>query len=548
MNTLMQMKLNKIILLLLLSATHLLAQDIGTTEVKVVEDFKPTIPQATRLDEKATFADTTKRDRSQEYTVIATDLKSDYKTRPLKAAKVKPDKIPKLYATKVDFGFGNAYTTKASVVHNSMRSKTLSYGVLLNHFANKYYIDGDIAKNSKNTMRLYAKKISSTHIFMTNLDYDRRTSLYSLLDDENYRNRFAYTKFSFSAISQELSADKLKHHTTFFVSDLNEFSENQIQLSTNLSKTINGQPFSLEIEFNDYLRYNNADTRLENTGLKILSFSPSTFISKYGIGFDLAVDFDFMSDDSPFQFFPKIKATKEIVKDVLLVYGGLRHSEQRHTLKSLSDENPYIHSFGTNQSILGDSSFLQELKIADAQELYLGMRNVLAKGEVFEGSIAYGIVTDFAHFIHFHHHSYNRYGYNRFQVAYLDVRQLHANVNYYRKINEILSLNANADYFSWDVDVYHKPNLTVDLSASINLRDKIKVVPLISYIGERSVMNGMLNSISAQIHANLSLYYSYSKQLSAYLQLNNLNNSKKDLWLGYREVGFNGLFGLHYCF
>ena len=45
----MQMKLNKIILILLLSATHLLAQDIGTTEVKVVEGFNPTIPQATRL-------------------------------------------------------------------------------------------------------------------------------------------------------------------------------------------------------------------------------------------------------------------------------------------------------------------------------------------------------------------------------------------------------------------------------------------------------------------------------------------------------------------
>ena len=134
----MQMKLNKIILLLLLSATHLFAQDIGTTEVKVVEGFKPAIPQATRLNEKATFADTIKKDKSQEYTVISTDLKSDYKTRPLKAAKVQQDKIPQLSGTKVAVGVGNAFATKASIVHNSMRSKTLSYGVLLNHFANKY--------------------------------------------------------------------------------------------------------------------------------------------------------------------------------------------------------------------------------------------------------------------------------------------------------------------------------------------------------------------------------------------------------------------------
>ena len=212
MNTLMQRKLNKIMLVFLLSATNLLAQDIGTTEVKVVEGFEPTIPQATRLNEQATFSDTLKKDRLQEYTIITTDLKSDYKTRPLKAAKVKGDKIPQLYGTKVAFGFGNAWTTKGSVIHNSMRSKTLSYGVLLSHFANKYYIDSDIAKNSKNTMRLYGKKISSTHIFTANLDYDRRTALYSskdlsLFSEANYRNRFAYTKLSISAISKRLSAD-----------------------------------------------------------------------------------------------------------------------------------------------------------------------------------------------------------------------------------------------------------------------------------------------------------------------------------------------------
>ena len=555
----MQMKLNKIMLVLLLSATHLLAQDIGTTEVKVVEGFKPTIPGATRLNEKATFADTLKKDRLQEYTIITTDLKSDYKTRPLKAAKVKQDKIPQLYGTKVAVGFGNAFTTKASVVHNSIRSKTLSYGVLLNHFANKYYSDNDIAKNSKNTMHLYAKKISSTHIFIGNLDYDRRTALYwskdpLLLDDENFRNRFAYTKFSLSSISKELSADKLKYHTTFFISDLNECSENQIHLSSNLNKTINGLPFSMEIGFDNYLRYNNSDSQLENTDIKILGFSPATSFKRFGIDFDLGFDFD-MGDDFAIGFFPKIKATKELVKDVLLIYGGLDYSEQKHTLKSLSDENPYIHSFGTNQSILRDSSFLQELEITDAQELYVGMRNVLSEGEVFEGSVAYGIVQNFAHFV-----SLTNNNYNRFQVNYVDVKQLHATANYDREINNIISLNVNADYYKWDKEVYHKPNFTCAVSAPINLRNKIKVAPSLTYIGKRKSINYSVSELglplytplskelSPQFHANLGLYYSYSKQLSAYFQFNNLTNSKQELWSGYKEVGFNGVFGLSYSF
>ncbi|MFQ3333211.1 MAG: hypothetical protein ACI8ZH_001109 [Flavobacteriales bacterium] len=565
------MKLSKIFIVILFSTSQLLAQDIGTTEVRVVEGFIPTIPEASRLNEKAAFADTIKKVRTQEYAVVETDLKSNYKTRPLKAAKVKADKIAQLYATKVGLGFGNAWTTKASIVHNSKRSKTLSYGILLNHFANKYKVplvlegsqpeiprESYLVRSSKNTLHLYGKKISASHIYMANLNYDRRTALFwgenpALTAEENYRNRFAYTKLSFSAISKDLAADKLKHHTTFFVSDLNELSENQIHLSTNLSKTINGFPFSLEIELNDYLLYNNLDTRFESTDIKSLSFSPFTVISKYGIDFDLAVDIDFMSDDSQVGFFPQIKATKELVKDILLVYGGMRHNEQRHTIKSLSDENPYIHSFGINQSILSGNDTLQHLKITDMDELYVAMRNVLGKDEVFEGSVAYGSVQNFAHFVGVANGTYNR-----FLVDYIDVKQLHINVNYDRKLNNIISLSINADYYKWDKEVYHKPNFNCDVSTLINLRNKIKVTPSLSYIGNRQAkinsdsalvsIYPSFKNLPAQFHMNLGVYYNYTKNISAYLKLNNLTNSKQDVWIDYREVGFNGLFGLNYSF
>ena len=560
------MKLNKIFIVILFSASQLLAQDIGTTEVRVVEGFIPTIPQASRLNEKAAFSDTIKKDRTQEYAVVETDLKSDYKTRPLKAAKVKADKIAQLYGTKVGLGFGNAWTTKASILHNSKRSKTLSYGVLLNHFANKYDVVyssstkfSNTAKNSKNTMHLYGKKMSASHIFMANLDYDRRTTNWIVQnpaftnDYSGSLNRFAYTKLSFSAISKELATDKLKHHTTFFVSDLNELSENQIHLSTNLSKTINGLPFSLEIELNDYLNYNNSDSKFESTNVQSFHFSPSTSLTSYGFDFDLGLEFHYLSDDTPFEVFPQIKATKELVKDILLVYGGLRHSEQRHTLKSLSDVNPYIHSYGTNQAIFSGNAVLQNLKTTDTDELYVAMRNVLAKDEVFEGGVAYGTVQNFAHFV-----GSDDLRYNRFLVDYIDVKQLHINVNYDRKINEIIGLNASANYYNWDVEIYHKPNFTCDISAPINLRNKIKVAPSLSYIGKRKTNSSfdsqpaflpiLLEELPSQFHMNLGVYYNYTKNISAYLKLNNLTNSKQDVWIGYREVGFNGLLGLNYSF
>jgi len=473
----------------------------------------------------------------------------------------------------VSLGFGNALTTKASIVHNSKRSKTLSYGVLLNHFANKYKVplvregiqpaiprEPYMVRSSKNTLHLYGKEISSSHIFMGNLDYERRTTNWIIqnpnLSERNRGSlkRFAYTKFSFSAISKELAADKLKHHTTFFVSDLNELSENQIHLSTNLSKTIKGLPIALEIELNDYLNYNNSDYMGEDVkSVQSFHFSPSTSLTKHGFDFNLGLEFHYLSDGTLFDISPQINATKELVKDVLLVFGGLRHSEQRHTFKSLSDENPYIHSYGTNQTILSGNAILQNLKRTDTDELYVAMRNVLSKDEVFEGSVAYGIVQNFAHFV-----GADNLSYNRFLVDYIDVKQLHVNVNYVRKINEIIGLNANANYYNWDMEVYHKPNFTCDISTPINLRNKIKVTPSLSYIGKRKTNSSfdsepvllpvIVEELPAQFHMNLGVYYNYTKNISAYLNLNNLTNSKQDVWIGYREVGFNALFGLNYSF
>lgn len=564
------MKLNKIIGIFLLSVTQIFAQDLGTTEVKVLEGFKPSIPDASRLNKKAFFQDTTKKDRGQEYKVINTDLKSDYKTKPLKAAKVKADKIQQLYGTKVGVGFGNAWTTKASILHNSKRSRTFSYGVVANHFANKYsvphpYYEGVQpaipkspyqVRNSKNTFHLYGKKISASHIYVANLDYDRRTALYyseglvDLIEDKFFRNRFTYSKLSFSAISKETNKDKLRYNTNFFVSDLNELSENQIHLSSNLSKKIKSYESFLSIEYNNYSNYNNPDCSVDGINVNSLSVSPSLLLPKYGVDFDLGLSLRYVSDDS-FNIFPQIKASKELVKDVLMVYAGFRNKAQRHTLKSLADENPYIHSFGSNQSILAGNKVLQNLKTTNVNELFVAMKNKLGVEEFFEGSVAYGVVNNFTHFV-----SVVNGNYNRFLANYGDLKQLHISANYDRKVNDIIGFNATANYYNWDQDVYYKPKFKAELRVPINLRDKIRVAPSLSYMGGRKALYenlmtydlGLPFDLPAQFHANLGMHYNYSKQLSAYLMLNNLTNSRQEMWSGYQEVGFNGVFGVNYSF
>jgi len=545
---------NKLFLIgiILLCASDIKAQDIKATEVRVTEQFVPSIPEATKLNKQPTFLDTAKMDKTQEYSISQHSLKSNYKTRPLKAAKVKAESISKLFKSKVFLGTGYRVGSKATVIYNSARSKTLNYGGLFNHFNNSVKIDGKLAGKSNNTSHLYIKKIKKDKIYISNLDYERVSAFTyggngttdkkdfdnSITKNNPFYNRFSYTRFSVSAINTD-DSEKMIRNVTFFVSDLNEMSENQIHLSADLQKEINRLPIDLEIEFNDYINYNNKDSKYQATELKELHFVPKASFEKFGTRFETGLNLHY--DPNGIAISPIIKATKELVKDILLVDGGIRHIEKRNTLKSLADENPFIHSYGSNQSILGEHGFMQVLETTSGDELYLLMRNVLGKDEVFEGVVAYGMIDNFHNF-----QGVNNSDYNRFKIAYVDVKQLHLRVKYERGVSDILSVNAYADYYSWDKKVYYKPNFVANISAPINLRDKIKVEPSINYLGERYYNE--TSQLESQFHANLSLQYNYSKILSAYLQLNNLTNSKKELWRDYQEIGFNGIFGLSYSF
>ena len=57
-----------------------------------------------------------------------------------------------------------------------------------------------------------------------------------------------------------------------------------------------------------------------------------------------------------------------------------------------------------------------------------------------------------------------------------------------------------------------------------------------------------LIELDEQYLIDLNINYSYSKKLSFHIDLNNLTNSKKELWNGYQQIGLNMSFGLNCLF
>ncbi len=421
--------------------------------------------------------------------------------RPIKAAKVSGEKQSDLFRSTIMLGGGFPLTSLSSVSVNSLRKDNYSYGLTLNHFTSRYSDENsEKYKNSLNQMHIFGKKIGEKNIFVVNLDYDRKSvkHKYGLLPESitnTDKNRFSYSKIGSSIFSRELSEYKLKHRTHFFISDLNELSENQIHLTTYLSKNIKGYPIQLIVDLDNFINYANTDSEnILKTDVKILQLNSFISIEKYDFDIDLGFSSDYILDDlngAEIGLFPYVNISKCLVKDILYIEGGLENNGYRNTIKSLSDDNPYIYAFATNQNVVFDDFNTLDLRTTEENEAYLYMKNVIGKDEVFEGKLSYAYIVNTPIF-----YKVPYYPNGKYLSSYIDVWRLHANANYEWQINDLVGIHASANYFNYDTIVSNKENINGNLGVSLNLDEKIKVNTSVSYLGKRKSVGAIARFIA----------------------------------------------------
>ena len=125
-----------------MSVTLLFSQDLNQTEVKVLEGFVPVIPESEKLKETTEFIDTTTIDKSQSYSFVNKTLDIPYKSRPLKSAKLIGEKISDRDGSKIFLGVGT-HSFISNISHNSLRKEDYSYGLIFNHFSNRFKVKYD---------------------------------------------------------------------------------------------------------------------------------------------------------------------------------------------------------------------------------------------------------------------------------------------------------------------------------------------------------------------------------------------------------------------
>ena len=536
------------------------AQDLNTTEIMVIEGFKPEIPDAVKINKQASFSDTTKIDKSQNYSYINTLFYSPYLIREINPAKIKHDRAKDFLNYKIDLRIGTLSQSNGQFSFNQKHSKSIFYGLSLTHNQNSYKafaLSSPITssnhkiENTNQNVYGFLKFFKPNNVISINMTYDRDVSIF------NFKNEFRYSKISFNAFSKRPFSNGFKHNTSFYISDLNEMSENHIHFRSLLERKNTDNLIRCFLGFNNYLNYSRDEIAFGRRSLDVKEFIfyPSTRIDKYGFKIDLGLNLEYQDDtlDTEISIFPHIQFSKELVNDFVFLQFGLRDCNKRNSLRTLSEDNQFIHSFGTNQQISDDGIFSQELKKTFSKEVYFLMKNHLSKNQYIVLNTSFSKINNILYF-----KRQNISSIQRFIAQYKDVNQLYASLHYFNEIGSVIALDFEVNYFNYfDEHLPYYPKFISSLSIPISLRDKLKISPNISFMSGRSTLtetnllidpSEIFVELEDYLDFDLILSYNYSKKLSFNFDLNNITGQKNELFHGYFDYGFNVLFGLKYSF
>lgn len=550
------------LILFCFSNNYIFSQDLKTTEIRVVEGLDVSVPDANKLNVKAFFMDTTKIDKTQKYSFVDKALYSSFNTRPLTAARIKNKNQINTNSTNISLAFGNNSYQSGKFNFSKMHNRSFYYGIGLSIQNSEFNTSTDelnvLRKNP--VFYLYAKNIFKKNIVSSKISHQRITTNHGF--SKSSESQFSYSELSLKMNSRGKD-NSFDHISEISLKDLNSKIENHVFIGTEISKTINSIPIALELEFNNYLNYQNNDDIFdrEELDVKILDISPKLSFAKYGfdinIGFNLGIENN--NAENTADIFPLLEISKELVDNVINLSFGVDRSDYRNTLASLTKENPYIHSFGLNANedpslnIVDTINFSHKLETTDIYEAFLNLDNKLSNNEMLSFKLAYGKILN--------HHSFILTTINdqrKFEIEYLDVWQLRANASYQKQFNNLIALNIDINYNWLDEVVSNKAVLTGQISLPVTLRNKIKALPSLSYIGPREalILSGLFIEpaeyetiqLDHLYFLDLDINYNYSEKIGFSVKTNNILNVTTPFWNGYEEMGINFSLGLNYIF
>ena len=536
-------------------------RDTLKSDVIVVRAYDPTVSDANKIDITPNIQDSTKVDVKFNYYVDAEKADAEFEVMPIKAAKILPEPLKKLYHSNLSAGFGNYYTPYVEYSYSSLRSKKNSYSVHLKHLSSagklklEDYDEKVFAGYSNNLAEINTKHFVSRNSTVTTGAFFNRDVYHnygflvdslpentdSLPDKDEYKQRYWSAGANIRYMSNNVDSNHFNFNTGIaynYLENLQNANQHTIEFDGNFNKFHKKEMLGADIFVGTYLFDQDTNNNMRvNIGIKpFIKVGNKKWLIKAG----LDVISDVYDEDVNYHFYPNVFFKYNIVETFLTPYIGIFGRNDVNHYSKIIKENPYI----TNN-----------LAVQNTNNLFIGkagFKGKLSKSLSYNLGIDYSIIDGMYFFVNDTAVKYD----NTFTVEYDNVELTTYTAEVYWAKTEKLNFVLKGEYFQYKMDSllkpWHKPEYEITLSTRYNLRDKFLVNFDVFAISQRYAKN-MYNAetpikLDGTVDINLGIEYRYNKLISAFVKLNNIAAVKYYKFNQYPTQRFNAMVGLSYSF
>lgn len=516
-------------------------------------EFEPVIKDAIKFADVPEIQDTVQRIQKVQYGINSYPLFPKYQVQPVQAAKLQNEPLNKLYHSVLKIGYAPIYNMPLGELFiSNERSRNQSYGAILKHFSSTAHLnDVGYGGFSDNSAKIYGKRFYRRHTLSGELDFQQNTVHYygfdtSIYNDDRNLNRQRYRLIDprISLQSHYTDSSHFNHNLQlgfYNLQNLDQETENNIRFKAQGSLFINKEKLNIDFATDFYNHKQNNDT-LNNI---VVSLNPSFEASgnkwKAGVGLGLALDV-FREEITPL-LYPLINVEYDIYESLLIPYAGATGGLIKNSLRSLSNENPFVDSTVNYQNTRNRFNF------------FAGLRGNISSNVSYDARASYSRYDSLHYFVINYSDLNPRH--NRFSVLYDNTSVLNVSGQLSYMVSEKWNLVAKGNYYLWSPDnfqrAWHRPDMDMTFSGIYNLKSKIILRADLFIFGKqfarRPVMQDSIQVLQPELikgwaDVNLQAEYRYSRMLSFFARFNNIASQRYYRWDRYPRQRFNFMVGL----
>ncbi|MEI6765408.1 MAG: hypothetical protein WCM76_07180 [Bacteroidota bacterium] len=534
-------------------------QDNGyNAKMDLIAPYQPTISDAFKINVNPVIKDTVMTMPKVTYSVLPRQMKTSFTPDPIKPAKVGEPTLTKLYRFLAKGGFGTYTTPYGEFFANNTYSKSFSMGAHYKHLSSSGKLKGyGYQGYSDNVLDFYGRKFLPSHTLSGGIGYQRNVVHYygykpadfiSTLSKNDIKQRYQAVIANFRLTSlYPPDSVKFNHDigmNYYYYNDRYGASENNFRIKGNVNKELGlfkitkSQVLGVDADIDYY--FNQDSLTNGNSGLIMLQpYIRTTFKGvMLHAGLNLSVE---AASTSKMHLYPIVDAQFNVVKNILVVFAGIKGDMQKNSFRSLSTENPFVIS--TVPVGFSNNKF----------DVFGGIKSSISRTMNFNAVASYSRVKDMPFFINDTNNIYK----NMFTVITDDVSLINIRGEFAYQKDDKYKLLLGGNFYNYTMDKelkpWHKPVFDAYLTFMYNIGDKFIINADITgrsdvWAKNYTAVSVVPKKLNGYADVSLGIEYRYTKILSAFLNLNNLLTTKYQEWNNYPTQGFNLLGGVTYAF